>query len=123
MPLPSRISSLWRNVFRGFRVESELDEEVRAYARMLAEEKESAGMSPEEARRAAAIEVGGVEQVKERVRDVRFGTFLGTVTSDVRYGLRALGRNPGFAVAAVLALALGIGATAAIFSVVDAVLL
>jgi predicted permease len=123
MPLFSRLSSLGRNLLRGARVDSEIDEEVRAYARMLAQEKERAGMSAEEARRAAAIEVGGVEQVKERVRDVRLGTFLGTVVADVRYGLRALGRNSGFAAAAVLALALGIGATAAIFSVVDAVLL
>ena len=123
MPLFSRLSSLCRNLLRGSRVDSEIDEEIRAYAGLLAEEKERAGMSAEEARRTAAIEVGGVEQVKESVRDVRLGTFLGTVVADVRYGVRALGRNPGFAVAAVLALALGIGATAAIFSVVDAVLL
>jgi hypothetical protein len=64
VPLLARLASLWRNLFQRARVDSEIDEEVRAYARMLAEEKERAGMSAEEARRAAAIEVGGVEQVK-----------------------------------------------------------
>ncbi len=101
MPLPARLASLWRDLFQKARVDSEIDEEVRAYARMLEEEKLGSGMTAEEARRAAAIEVGGVEQVKERVRDARLGTFLGTVVSDLRYGLRALAKNPGFAAAAV----------------------
>jgi putative ABC transport system permease protein len=121
--LPSRLAHLWRNLFQRARVERDLDDELRGYVDMLAEEKVGRGLSRTEARRAAHIEAGGVEQVKEAVRSARAGAFLDTVIADVRYGARILARNPAFTAAVVVALALGIGATTAVFSVVDAVLL
>jgi predicted permease len=116
-------AAIVRNVLRRKHVERDLYDEVKAYVELLTDEKVSSGMNPPAARRAALHELGGVDQVTERVRDVRAGAVLDRVLQDTRYALRALVHNPGFALAAILALALGIAVTTSIFSLVYGVLL
>ena len=118
----SLLTRLWRNTVHRTRVERDLDDELRAAFEILADEKIRAGMTPEEARRAAAIELGGLEAVKDDVRDVRAGAFLDTLARDTRYAARLLARNPLFALTAALSLAIGIGANTTIFTIANGLL-
>lgn len=123
MPFLIRIRSLVQNIFSSRRLDTDLEDEVQSHLEMLKEENIGAGMSQEEAQRAAHIELGGIQQVKEQVREQLIGNWLHSVFSDCRYTLRQFHKSPGFTAVAVLTLALGIGATTAIFSTIDGALL
>jgi hypothetical protein len=113
----ARVASVIRNLTQRNRIERELDEELRATVELLTEEKMRAGDTPDAARRAALVELGGIETIKERVRDVRSGAMIDTLAQDVRYSVRLLRRYPLFAMTAVLSLAVGIGANTAVFTI------
>ena len=120
MPRPLKI---WRNVFRRRAVEEDLDQELRAYVDLLAGEKVKAGVPPQDARRAALIELGGIEQTKESVRGVKAGALLWQLGTDLLHGFRIIRRNPGFAAVAIVSLALGIGVNSTVFSSLSALVL
>jgi predicted permease len=119
----ARLTSLLRNLLRRDRVERDLDDELRSMADLLTAEKTRAGMAPEEARRAARVEMGSLESIKEGIRDVRRGASLDAALIDIRHAVRLLLRNPLFTVTATLSLAVGIGSTTTVFTVANGLLL
>jgi len=123
MPWAPKFRSLARNLFHQARVEQDLDNEIRGYVEALTEEKIRSGISPAQARREALLEAGGVEQIKEQVRDARAGALVDSFLADMRYALRTLSAARGFSAVALLSLALGIGAAAAMFTLFNAVLI
>jgi putative ABC transport system permease protein len=123
MRLLSIVKSFFRSLFCRRQVDADLDDEIRSTVELLADQKVREGISPGEARRSAGIELGGVDQVKEAVRAARVGAWVDVLIRNVRFGLRMLRKNPGFTAVAVLTLALGIGATTAIFTLVYSTLL
>ncbi len=118
-----RIFSKFYLLFANSKVEADLAREIGAHLGLLEEEYRRQGMTPEDARRAARLAYGGVEQATQLHRDARAFQGLGQIVQDTRHTFRQLGKSPGFTAMAILILALGIGATTAIFSIVEGVLL
>ena len=111
----------WQRVWRRNRMERQLDAELRFHLERHEAELIAQGIEPGEARRRARLAIGGPEQVKEQCRDARGTRWVEDLAQDIRYALRALWLQPGFAAVCVITLALGIGANTAIFQLLDAV--
>jgi predicted permease len=123
MALLRRFLSGVKALFHREQQSAEMDEELNGYLAASAEDKVRNGMNPADALRAARVDIGSVESVKQKVRAAGWETAAESVWQDIRYGLRQLWRNPGFSIVALMTLALGIGANTAIFTLVHAVML
>ena len=123
MSIGQQVRSRLNLMFGKSRMQAELEEELQGYEDLLAAEKVDRGLTPAQARREARLEMGGRELVRENVHDVWLGSALDSLLQDVRYALRNLANNPGFALAASVVLALGIGSATALFTTVNKALL
>jgi hypothetical protein len=119
MSIIRRIVTSMRLLFRRETVEAELDSEVLEFYQTMVDRYVEQGMPEQEARRLARLKFGGVEQVKEEVRESRTGSTLDSILRDVRYAFRGMRKAPSFALVTILTLAIGIGSNATIFSIVS----
>src|SRR5580692_5419598 len=112
-----------RGIVAQDRASAEIAAELESHLQMHIDDNVRAGMTPQEARRAALIQLGGMEQTAQAVRERSTLPWLETLLQDVRYGVRMFARNPMFAAVTILTLAVGIGASSTAFSWINAVLL
>lgn len=118
-----RFVAVLRRWVSGDRLEQDLHDEVESYAAMLEDEHRAAGLTAVEARRQARLDIGGIAQVEERVRDARAAAWFEQTSKDLGYAVRGLRRGGATTLTVILTLGLGLGANIAVFSVLDASLL
>jgi putative ABC transport system permease protein len=120
MAVITRVRAVWRNLAHRRSVERDLDDELRGTFDLLVDEHVASGMNATEARRTAMLQLGRIDSIKTQVREARGGAGLETLWHDIRFSLRLLRRSPSFTAAAIVSLALGMGANGAVFGLLNA---